>query len=86
VSQAAGVSQCNPALAACARGELRLYAAGISAPPMAIAYGSGCVSLTNMLRHGFVSSWLFGIVVIALDRTRLCRRFNRMAAPMNKAS
>ena len=62
VSQAAGVNPLQPALAAalCAAIGCMLP---VSTPPNAIAYGSGCIPLTQMIRHGFVIT-VVGIILI----------------------
>jgi solute carrier family 13 (sodium-dependent dicarboxylate transporter), member 2/3/5 len=51
VSQAAGVSPLQPALACCLAASLA-FMLPVSTPPNAVVYGSGCVPLTRMIRHG----------------------------------
>ena len=50
-AQAAGVSPVPPAVAA-ALGASMAFMLPVSTPPNAIVYGSGCVPITAMLRHG----------------------------------
>ena len=52
-AQAAGVSPVAPA-AAVALGASMAFMLPVSTPPNAIVYGSGCVSIKAMLRHGSV--------------------------------
>ncbi len=52
-AQAAGVSPVPPAVAA-ALGASMAFMLPVSTPPNAIVYGSGCVPITAMLRHGLV--------------------------------
>lgn len=53
VAQAAGVSPLQPAVAVCLAASLA-FMLPVSTPPNAVVYGSGCVPLTQMLRHGLV--------------------------------
>jgi solute carrier family 13 (sodium-dependent dicarboxylate transporter), member 2/3/5 len=53
VSMAAGVPPLQPALAACLASSLA-FMLPVSTPPNAVVYGSGCVPLTKMIRHGIV--------------------------------
>ncbi len=52
-AQAAGVSPVPPAVAV-ALGTSMAFMLPVSTPPNAIVYGSGCVPITQMVRHGFV--------------------------------
>lgn len=63
VSQAAGVDPLKPALAACLGCSMG-FLLPVSTGPNAMAYGTGCVPLKTMMRHGI---WLdaVGWVVIA---------------------
>lgn len=62
VAQAAGVDPVQPALAACLGASMG-FMLPVSTPPNAIVYGSGCVPLLKMVRHGLVLD-LVGIAVI----------------------
>lgn len=53
VSQAAGVSPLQPALGACLGASLA-FMLPVSTPPNAVVFGSGCVPLLQMVRHGLV--------------------------------
>lgn len=53
VSQAAGVPPLQPALAVCLAASLA-FMLPVSTPPNAVVYGSGCVPLLKMVRHGIV--------------------------------
>jgi len=53
VAGAAGVPPLQPALAACFGASLA-FMLPVSTPPNALVYGSGCVPLLQMLRHGLV--------------------------------
>lgn len=64
VAQAAGVSPLQPALAVCLAASLA-FMLPVSTPPNAVVYGSGCVSLRQMVRHGFVLNIAGMIAVIA---------------------
>jgi sodium-dependent dicarboxylate transporter 2/3/5 len=64
VAGAAGVSALEPALAACLGAGMGCMLP-VSTPPNAIVYGSGCVPLLKMVRHGFVLG-LVGIVLITV--------------------
>jgi sodium-dependent dicarboxylate transporter 2/3/5 len=61
-AQAAGVNPVAPAIAS-ALGASMAFMLPISTPPNAIIYGSGCVPITQMIRHGFVLD-LIGYVVV----------------------
>ncbi len=62
VAQAAGVDPLPPALAACLGASMG-FMLPVSTPPNAIVYGSGCVPLLKMVRHGAVLD-LVGFLVI----------------------
>jgi len=64
VSQAAGVPPMQPALAACLAASLA-FMLPVSTPPNAVVYGSGCVPLTKMIRHGLVLDAVAVVAVIA---------------------
>jgi hypothetical protein len=64
VAGAAGVSALEPALAACLGAGMGCMLP-VSTPPNAIVYGSGCVPLLKMVRHGFVLG-LVGVVLITV--------------------
>jgi len=64
VSQAAGVPPLQPALAACLGCSLA-FMLPVSTPPNAVVYGSGCVPLTKMIRHGLVLDAISIVSVIA---------------------
>jgi len=64
VAQAAGVSPLQPALAACLGASLA-FMLPVSTPPNAVVYGSGCVPLLQMLRHGFVVDVVSIVVIVA---------------------
>jgi sodium-dependent dicarboxylate transporter 2/3/5 len=64
VAQAAGVNPVPPAVAACLGASLA-FMLPVSTPPNAIVFGSGCVPLLQMVRHGVVLD-LAGIVGIIL--------------------
>lgn len=64
VSQAAGVSPLQPALAACFAASLA-FMLPVSTPPNAVVYGSGCVPLSQMIRHGLVLDLVSIVAVIA---------------------
>jgi sodium-dependent dicarboxylate transporter 2/3/5 len=64
VSQAAGVSPLQPALACCLAASLA-FMLPVSTPPNAVVYGSGCVPLTKMIRHGITLDLVSMIGVIA---------------------
>lgn len=64
VAQAAGVPPLQPALAACLACSLA-FMLPVSTPPNAVVYGSGCVPLTKMIRHGLVLDAISIVAVIA---------------------
>lgn len=64
VAEAAGVSALEPALAACLGAGMGCLLP-VSTPPNAIVYGSGCVPLMKMIRHGFALN-VVGIALITL--------------------
>jgi sodium-dependent dicarboxylate transporter 2/3/5 len=65
VAQAAGVSPLQPALGACLGASLG-FMLPVSTPPNAIVFGSGCVPLLKMVRHGLVLDAVatVGVVVV----------------------
>jgi len=64
-AQAAGVSPVGPAIAT-AIGASMGFMLPVSTPPNAIVYGSGCVPITAMIRHGAVLDVTSLVVVPAL--------------------
>lgn len=64
VAQAAGVSPLQPAIAVCLAASLA-FMLPVSTPPNAVVYGSGCVPLTQMIRHGLVMDLVSMVAVIA---------------------
>lgn len=62
VAEAAQVNPVPPALAACLGASLA-FMLPVSTPPNAIVFGTGCVPLLKMARHGLVLD-LFGIAAI----------------------
>jgi sodium-dependent dicarboxylate transporter 2/3/5 len=64
VAEAAGVSPLEPALAACLGAGMGCMLP-VSTPPNAIVYGSGCIPLLKMVRHGFALN-VAGVVLIIL--------------------
>jgi len=62
VAQAAGVDPLPPALAACLGASMG-FMLPVSTPPNAIVYGSGCIPLLKMVKHGVVLD-LVGFLVI----------------------
>ena len=62
VAQASGVDPVAPALAACLGASMG-FMLPVSTPPNAIVYGSGCVPLLKMVKHGVVLD-LVGFAVI----------------------
>ncbi|MBX3731357.1 MAG: DASS family sodium-coupled anion symporter [Verrucomicrobiae bacterium] len=69
VAQAAGVDPMQPALGACIGASMG-FLLPVSTGPNAIVYGSGCVPLVQMMRHGILLD-LFGFVVIVAVVTLL---------------
>jgi solute carrier family 13 (sodium-dependent dicarboxylate transporter), member 2/3/5 len=72
VAQAAGVDPLQPALAACLGASMG-FMLPVSTPPNAIVYGSGCVPLLKMVRHGIVLDAV-SIVAIVIIVTWLVPR------------
>jgi sodium-dependent dicarboxylate transporter 2/3/5 len=64
VAQGAGVSPLQPALAVCLGASLA-FMLPVSTPPNAVVYGSGCVPLLKMVRHGIVLDLASMVVIIA---------------------
>lgn len=64
VSQAAGVDPVQPVIAVCLSASLA-FMLPVSTPPNAVAYGSGCVPLTKMIRHGLVLDF-FGVIAVVV--------------------
>jgi sodium-dependent dicarboxylate transporter 2/3/5 len=64
VSQAAGVNGVQPAMAACLAASMG-FMLPVSTPPNAIVYGSGCVPLWKMIRHGLVLNLVSFVVIVA---------------------
>jgi len=71
VAQAAGVDPLEPALGACL-GSSMGFLLPVSTGPNAIVYGSGCVPLTQMMRHGALLD-VIGFTVIIASVTLLTR-------------
>jgi len=65
VAQAAGVPPLKPALAACI-GSSMGFLLPVSTGPNAIVYGSGCVPLRQMMRHGILLDVVGFVVIVAL--------------------
>lgn len=63
VAQAAGVDPLQPALAACLGASMG-FMLPVSTPPNAIVYGSGCVPLLKMVRHGIVLDFVSIIAIV----------------------
>jgi sodium-dependent dicarboxylate transporter 2/3/5 len=63
VAMAAGVSPVQPAIAVCFAASLA-FMLPVSTPPNAVVYGSGCVPLTKMIRHGIVLDAVSMIAVV----------------------
>lgn len=64
VAQAAGVSPLQPALAVCLAASLA-FMLPVSTPPNAVVYGSGCVPLLKMVRHGFILDLVSMAAIVA---------------------
>jgi len=64
-AQAAGVSPVAPAVATALAASMA-FMLPVSTPPNAIVYGSGCVPITAMLRHGAVLDAVSVVLVPAL--------------------
>jgi sodium-dependent dicarboxylate transporter 2/3/5 len=65
VAKAAGVDPAGPALAA-ALGASMAFMLPVSTPPNAIVFGSGCVPLLKMVRHGVVLDVVGLVAVVAV--------------------
>jgi solute carrier family 13 (sodium-dependent dicarboxylate transporter), member 2/3/5 len=65
VAQAAGANPLQPAVAACLAASMA-FMLPVSTPPNAIVYGSGCIPLWKMIRHGLVLN-LTSFVAIVLS-------------------
>ena len=63
VAQAAGVDPLPPALAACLAASMG-FMLPVSTPPNAIVYGSGCIPLLKMVRHGLWLDLIGAAVII----------------------
>jgi len=61
-AQAAGMNPVAPAIATALCASMA-FMLPISTPPNAIIYGSGCVPITQMIRHGFILDIISYIVV-----------------------
>jgi len=70
ISQAAGVNPIPPALGACFGASFG-FMLPVSTPPNAIAYGSGLVPLTKMMRAGIVFD-LIGLFIIWISLRIMC--------------
>jgi len=67
VSQAAGVDPLKPALAACLGCSMG-FLLPVSTGPNAMAYGTGCIPLKSMMRHGL---WLDAVGWVVISGTIL---------------
>ncbi len=65
VAQAAKINPVPPALAACLGASLA-FMLPVSTPPNAIVFGSGCVPLTKMVRHGVVVDIVGVVLIVAI--------------------
>jgi len=65
VSQAAGVNPLQPALAACLGASMG-FMLPVSTPPNAIVYGSGCIPLLKMVKHGALLDLVGFAVIVAV--------------------
>jgi sodium-dependent dicarboxylate transporter 2/3/5 len=65
VAQAAGIDPLAPALAA-TLGASMGFMLPVSTPPNAIVYGSGCIPLLQMVRHGVVLDLIGFLVIVPL--------------------
>ena len=63
VSQAAGVDPLKPALAACLACSMG-FLLPVSTGPNAMAYGTGCVPLRAMMRHGILLDVVGWVVIV----------------------
>jgi sodium-dependent dicarboxylate transporter 2/3/5 len=64
VAGGAGVSPVGPAIASCLGASLA-FMLPVSTPPNAIVFGSGCVPLLKMVRHGVVMDLIAILAVVA---------------------
>jgi sodium-dependent dicarboxylate transporter 2/3/5 len=64
ISQAAGVDPLQPVIAVCLSSSLA-FMLPVSTPPNAVVYGSGCVPLLAMVRHGVMLD-LFSIAAVVM--------------------
>lgn len=64
IAQAAGVDPLKPALAACLGASMG-FLLPVSTGPNAIVYGSGCVPLRQMVRHGAILDLVGFVVIVA---------------------
>ena len=64
VCQAAGVDPLQPVLAVCLTASLA-FMLPVSTPPNAVVYGSGCVPLLQMVRHGSLLDLASLVAVVA---------------------
>ncbi len=64
VAQAAGVNPVQPAIGACLAASMA-FMLPVSTPPNAIVYGSGCVPLWRMVRHGLVLNIVSFATIVA---------------------
>jgi sodium-dependent dicarboxylate transporter 2/3/5 len=64
IAQAAGVDPLKPALAACLGASMG-FLLPVSTGPNAIVYGSGCVPLRQMVRHGAILDVVGFVVIVA---------------------
>lgn len=65
VSQSAGVDPIQPVIAVCLSSSLA-FMLPVSTPPNAIVFGSGCVPILAMIRHGFVMDFVSVAGVVAV--------------------
>ncbi len=64
VATAAGVSPLGPAIACCLGASLA-FMLPVSTPPNAVVFGSGCVPLVKMVRHGVIMDLISILGVVA---------------------
>ena len=65
VAQAAGVDPLPPAIAACL-GASMAFMLPVSTPPNAIVYGSGCVPLLKMVKHGLIMDLAALVLIVPI--------------------